>query len=120
MMSEAEVKWNDDGPGGEWRMPDLAEREARIRRAVVPSEIELDSPEYWDWMRGLGRGEAWNVSQTMTAMLFNEVHAEIEAEHPEWSVLDKKVEFCARMYGPTLAGHLRRWMEKEAINGDSD
>jgi len=119
-MSEDEVKWNDDEPGNEWRMPDLAEREARIRRAVFPPGIEYDSPKYWDWMRRMTKAEGCRLSRLMTSMLFNEVRLEIEAEHPDWSELDKKVEFCARMYGPTLAGHLRRWMEKRETHGDSD
>ena len=68
-MAEEPVKWNDDEPGNEWRMPDLAEREARIRRAVIPQEIELDTPEYWEWMRGLGKVGTWKVSARMTTML---------------------------------------------------
>jgi hypothetical protein len=101
-------------------MPDLADREARIRRSVTPQEIELDTPEYWEWMRGLGKGEAYRLSARMTTMLCDDVHGEIAVDHPDWDDKERKIEFVKRMYGPTLAGHLRRWMDKEKHNGDSD
>jgi hypothetical protein len=113
-------QWNDDRPGNEFRIADLSEREARIRQKFLPAEIELNSDEYWEYMHGLSKAEKWRQSGAMTKMLFDKVRAEIRAEHLGWSGQERKIEFVARMYGPTLAEGFRRDLEKKKLYGNSD
>ena len=56
----------------------------------------------------------------MTEMFFNEVREEIKIELPKWNESEQKIEFVARMYGPTLAEGFRRDLEKKKIYGNSD
>ncbi|HVF09609.1 MAG TPA: hypothetical protein VNA16_02345 [Abditibacteriaceae bacterium] len=109
-------KWNDDVPGCEHRIADLAEREAHVRRAVLPPDVEFNSPAYWERMRRMTRKEAWRENAIMTSMLFDEVRAETKADHPHWNQQKQNIELVARMYGPTLAGRYRRYMEKRSTN----
>jgi len=105
------MKWNDDEPGNEYRIADLDERQAHIQRAVLPPDIEFDSPAFWERIRRMTKAEKLHESQTMTSMLFKEVRSEIKTEHPDWNEKEQRIEFVARMYGPTLAARLRDHQE---------
>ncbi|HEY0076320.1 MAG TPA: hypothetical protein VGB77_19635 [Abditibacteriaceae bacterium] len=119
-MDAEPIRWNDDEPGNEFRIADYSERSARIQRLFLPPNIEFDSEEYWGYMRNLTPVQRFQQSSEMTEFFVNEVHAEILADYPDWDDKSRKIEFVRRMYGPTLAGHLQRWMEKRETNGDSD
>ena len=111
-------KWNDDGPDGEYRIADYDARSERIRRAVLGDD--LDSEAYWDRLRNMSKSEGWRLTSRMTQMFFDEVRAEIKAEHPQWNQQEQNIELVARMYGPTLAGRYRRYIEKRSTNEHSD
>lgn len=110
---------SEDLPGNEFRIADLNEREARIQRAFLPAGVEYDSCEYWEHLRAMTKAERIRQSCQMTQMLFEEVQAEIKAEHPDWGERQQRIEFVARMYGPILAGHFRRYVEAKGIYVDS-
>jgi hypothetical protein len=112
------MKWNDDVPGCEYRIADYEARGDRIQRAAMGDDMGSDA--FWERLRAMSRAERWRLSNLMTQMFFDEVRAEIEAEHPQASEQDRKVEFVARMYGPSLAGHYRRHLEKRESNVNSD
>lgn len=113
--SPDDMKWNDDLSGNEFRIADLGEREARIRRAFLPPSIEYDSPEYWAHLRSMTKAERMRQSFEMSEMMFEDVRAEIKAEHPQWSEREQKIEFVARMYGPILAEHFQRHVKAKGI-----
>jgi len=115
MLLPDAMKWNDDKPGCEYLIPELAEREARIRRAFLPSGMEYDSREYWQYLRLQNEAERTRESLQMTQLMFEEVQAEIKTEHPDRSERLLKIEFVARMYGPTLAEHFRRHVKEKGI-----
>ena len=66
LVADETEKWNDDEPGNEFRIADYDVRAVRIQRMFLPPGIELNSPEYWDYMRSLTPAERFQQSSEMT------------------------------------------------------
>jgi hypothetical protein len=109
-----ETLYNDDAPGREYRIAGCDACSERIERAVLaeklgiaPQQVDLD-----DLLFLFNRAEKFTLSNEMTTRFFREVQDEILSEHPDFDEDERRAEFVARMYGPTLGARYRDYLKK--------
>lgn len=117
-----ETRSNDDIPGREYRIADYEARNERIQRAVLaermkiaPQEVALD-----DLLFRFNRAEKFALSNEVTMRFFREVQDKIAAEHPDFDEDERRAEFVARMYGPTLGERYRRYLKSRKETKDNN
>jgi len=55
--------------------------------------------------------EKFALSNEVTMRFFREVQDKIVSEHPDFDEDERRTEFVARMYGPTLGERYRRYLK---------